>query len=65
MTELRPNPRLHLPFNDLTTTESDDGTPVILLHGFGGDRVTWVNIQTALSVKKRSLAFDLPDMARP
>lgn len=60
MTDLRPNPQLHLPFNDQDASKPDDGAPIVLLHGFGGDRLTWLNIQTALSSKKRSLAFDLP-----
>ncbi|PTW59137.1 pyruvate dehydrogenase E2 component (dihydrolipoamide acetyltransferase) [Breoghania corrubedonensis] len=38
----------------------DTGAPVVLLHGFGGDAVSWANIQTALSRHVRSLAFDLP-----
>lgn len=59
MTDLRPAAQTHLPFNDQTTSGTDE-TPVILLHGFGGDRQTWQNTQTALSAKKRSLAFDLP-----
>lgn len=60
MTDLRPSPQLHLPFNDQDASKPDDGAPIVLLHGFGGDRLTWLNIQTALSSKKRSLAFDLP-----
>ena len=36
------------------------GAPVVLLHGFGGDAVSWTNIQTALSRHVRSLALDLP-----
>jgi len=60
MTELRPNAPDHLPFREQTATGPDDGAPVVLLHGFGGDRQTWFNTQTALAPKKRSLAFDLP-----
>lgn len=35
-------------------------TPIVLVHGFGGDASTWGNIQTALESKHRSIAFDLP-----
>lgn len=59
-TDLRPDPRQHLPFKDQPAAISDSGAPVILLHGFGGDRQSWQNIQTGLSTEKRSLAFDLP-----
>ncbi|MCV0428984.1 MAG: alpha/beta fold hydrolase [Roseibium sp.] len=60
MTELRPTTRPHLPYKELEATTQDAGGPVVLLHGFGGDRQTWVNIQTALASRKRSFAFDLP-----
>jgi len=60
MTDLRPTAPKHLPFNDQAADGGDDKEPIILLHGFGGDRQTWLNIQTALAGKKRSLAFDLP-----
>ncbi|AXS42034.1 alpha/beta fold hydrolase [Breoghania sp. L-A4] len=36
------------------------GAPVVLLHGFGGDALSWSNVQTALAGKRRSIAFDLP-----
>ena len=36
------------------------GAPVVLLHGFGGDAMSWANIQTALARHVRSLAMDLP-----
>lgn len=61
MTDLSPNAPKHLPFRDQAATGTDDGgAPIVLLHGFGGDRQTWLNIQTALAPKKRSIAFDLP-----
>ncbi|WJS03515.1 alpha/beta fold hydrolase [Roseibium aggregatum] len=60
MTDLRPDAPSHLPFRDQEATGPDNGAPVVLLHGFGGDRQTWLNIQTALASKKRSIAFDLP-----
>ncbi|WP_422384249.1 alpha/beta fold hydrolase [Roseibium album] len=60
MTDLRPDFPNHLPFHDQNTVDPGENAPVILLHGFGGDRQTWQNTQTALSSKVRSLAFDLP-----
>ncbi|MDJ0932562.1 alpha/beta fold hydrolase [Breoghania sp.] len=36
------------------------GPPVVLLHGFGGDASSWLNIQTALARHVCSLAIDLP-----
>lgn len=60
MTDLRPNAPKHLPFREQAPNGPDDGAPVILLHGFGGDRQTWLNIQTGLAPHKRSIAFDLP-----
>ncbi|NBN66017.1 alpha/beta fold hydrolase [Pannonibacter tanglangensis] len=36
------------------------GAPIVLLHGFGGDHQTWLNIQTGLSTRRRTIAFDLP-----
>lgn len=38
----------------------EGSTPIVLLHGFGGDASTWGSIQTALGGKHRSIAFDLP-----
>lgn len=38
----------------------ETGTPVVLLHGFGGDRQGWINMQLALAAHRRTLAFDLP-----
>ncbi|WP_298963713.1 alpha/beta fold hydrolase [uncultured Roseibium sp.] len=60
MTDISPAARPHLPFREQETTSPDDGAPIVLLHGFGGDRLGWQNIQVALSSKKRSIAFDLP-----
>ncbi|MDD7909313.1 alpha/beta fold hydrolase [Pseudovibrio exalbescens] len=37
-----------------------DQAPVVLLHGFGSDALTWSNIQLNLENKHRSIAFDLP-----
>jgi len=60
MTDLNPNAPKHLPVREQTSTGQDAGIPVVLLHGFGGDKQTWLNIQTGLAPHKRSLAFDLP-----
>ena len=60
MTDLRPNPAKHLPFIDQPASSGDTSAPVILLHGFGGDKSTWQDIQAGLTARKRSLAFDLP-----
>lgn len=60
MTDLRPNPKTILPFREQASQQADSGAPVVLLHGFGGDHQGFTHIQTALSAKKRSLAFDLP-----
>jgi pyruvate dehydrogenase E2 component (dihydrolipoamide acetyltransferase) len=60
MTDLRPDTPTHLPYRDQEAGRADAGIPVVLLHGFGGDRQTWLNIQTALAPRKRSIAFDLP-----
>ncbi|MEM9635443.1 MAG: alpha/beta fold hydrolase [Pseudomonadota bacterium] len=60
MNDLRPITRPHLPYREQEAKTPDEGAPIVLLHGFGGDRQTWLNIQTALATSKRSLAFDLP-----
>ena len=61
MTDLRPNAPQHLPFNEQKgPTGTEEAAPVVLLHGFGGDRATWLNIQNALAPSRRSIAFDLP-----
>lgn len=36
------------------------GVPVLLLHGFAGDRLTWQFNLSALSADRRALAVDLP-----
>jgi len=60
MTDLRPTAQPHLPYRNQDAAGEDQGAPVVLLHGFGGDRQTWANIQTGLAPAKRSIAFDLP-----
>ena len=37
-----------------------DGTPIILLHGFGSDAASWEYIQKQLAKKRTVIAFDLP-----
>lgn len=59
MTDLRPDAPTHLPLAR-QDGPGGKGAPVVMLHGFGGDRTTWVNIQTALSPHRESIAFDLP-----
>ncbi len=39
---------------------SGDGTPVLLLHGFGADLNSWMFTQPALAEGRRVLALDLP-----
>ncbi|MEP0232324.1 MULTISPECIES: alpha/beta fold hydrolase [Roseibium] len=60
MTSLQVSSSKHLPFNEQLAADGSDAAPIVLLHGFGGDRQTWVNIQTALSPSRKSIAFDLP-----
>ena len=36
------------------------GVPVLLLHGFAGDRLTWQFNLSALSARRRAVAVDLP-----
>lgn len=60
MTDIRPNPITHLPFRDQESSTQEEHLPIVLLHGFGGDRSTWLNIQNALAPSRRSIAFDLP-----
>ncbi|MBD8891993.1 alpha/beta fold hydrolase [Roseibium litorale] len=60
MTSLAPAAVRALPLNDLPAVDGSTSAPVMLVHGFGGDRQTWVNIQTALAPTRRSIAVDLP-----
>ncbi|MTH99268.1 alpha/beta fold hydrolase [Roseibium sp. RKSG952] len=60
MTDLRPTPPRHLPFKEQEGAGGESHATVVFLHGFGGDRQTWVNLQTALAPSLRSVAFDLP-----
>ncbi|MFI4948417.1 MAG: acetoin dehydrogenase dihydrolipoyllysine-residue acetyltransferase subunit [Alphaproteobacteria bacterium] len=39
---------------------SPGGTPVVLIHGFGGDLNSWMFTQPALAEKRRAIALDLP-----
>ncbi|MTI42870.1 pyruvate dehydrogenase E2 component (dihydrolipoamide acetyltransferase) [Roseibium hamelinense] len=60
MTNLRPSSPKHLPFSAQEGPAGGNAGVIVFLHGFGGDRQTWVNLQTALASKVQSLAFDLP-----
>ncbi|WP_264481530.1 acetoin dehydrogenase dihydrolipoyllysine-residue acetyltransferase subunit [Acidisoma cellulosilyticum] len=44
----------------LETGEGQDGTPILLIHGFGGDLNNWLFTQPALSERHRVIAIDLP-----
>ncbi|WP_417670252.1 alpha/beta fold hydrolase [Roseibium sp.] len=59
MIDIRPSAE-PLPVNKVEAKDGVSGAPIVLLHGFGGDKSTWANIQTALSVSHSSYAFDLP-----
>lgn len=37
-----------------------EGTPILFIHGFGGDLTNWMLNQTNLSSDRRTIAFDLP-----
>ncbi|MCI4323181.1 MAG: alpha/beta fold hydrolase [Thermoplasmata archaeon] len=41
------------------STDSGDGTPVLLLHGMGGDHTVWAPVLGPLSAEHRVLAVDL------
>jgi pyruvate dehydrogenase E2 component (dihydrolipoamide acetyltransferase) len=41
-------------------TGGGPGTPVMLIHGFGGDLNTWMFTQPALAESRRTIALDLP-----
>lgn len=44
----------------LETGSALPGTPVVLIHGFGGDLNNWLFTQPALSETRRVIALDLP-----
>lgn len=60
MTTADPVSSTILPFFEQPAANGSEAAPIVLLHGFGGDRQTWTNIQTGLSASRRSIAFDLP-----
>jgi pyruvate dehydrogenase E2 component (dihydrolipoamide acetyltransferase) len=39
---------------------ADEGEPIVMLHGFGGDLNTWMFVQPVLAEKSRTIALDLP-----
>ena len=42
------------------TAGPEDGVPIVLVHGFGGDRLAWAAVQPRLAERHRTIAFDLP-----
>lgn len=40
--------------------QGDGGTPLILIHGFGGDLNNWLFNQESLAAKRTVISFDLP-----
>ena len=44
----------------LETGAENEGRPVVLIHGFGGDLNNWLFTQPALSERHRVIALDLP-----
>ncbi|WMS44090.1 alpha/beta fold hydrolase [Acuticoccus sp. MNP-M23] len=51
-----PAPLIPLPH----TSRGDGDPPLVLIHGFGGDRLAWSGLAGPLSRQRRTLAFDLP-----
>jgi pyruvate dehydrogenase E2 component (dihydrolipoamide acetyltransferase) len=43
-----------------TAPESQDGEVILLVHGYGGDRNSWLFLQEPLAAKYRVYALDLP-----
>lgn len=46
--------------NALPHTIRGEGVPIVLLHGFGADRLTWSPVAGPLARLGRTVAFDLP-----
>lgn len=44
--------------------QGEGGTPVVFLHGFAGSHAVWATIQTAISLARQTLAYDLPGHGR-
>ncbi|MBV8458400.1 MAG: acetoin dehydrogenase dihydrolipoyllysine-residue acetyltransferase subunit [Acetobacteraceae bacterium] len=44
----------------LETGGQNEGRPIVLVHGFGGDLNNWLFVQPALTERHRVLALDLP-----
>jgi pyruvate dehydrogenase E2 component (dihydrolipoamide acetyltransferase) len=44
----------------LETGAGNEGRPIVLIHGFGGDLNNWLFVQPALSERHRVIALDLP-----
>ena len=52
--------RLHSNAIDNSRSSASAATPVLFLHGFGGVGAQWWGLQTAVSFKAPTIAFDLP-----
>jgi pyruvate dehydrogenase E2 component (dihydrolipoamide acetyltransferase) len=44
----------------LETAAENEGRPIVLVHGFGGDLNNWLFVQPALTERHRVIALDLP-----
>ncbi len=54
--------RIETPFGPIQVLETGpaDGKPLVLIHGFGGDLLTFFLLQPLLTERYRALALDLP-----
>lgn len=52
-------PSKHTPLPH-TISGSDSRAPIVLIHGFAGDRLAWATIEPQLAGQRRTIAFDLP-----
>jgi pyruvate dehydrogenase E2 component (dihydrolipoamide acetyltransferase) len=48
------------PIRYLETGGENEGRPIVLVHGFGGDLNNWLFVQPALTERHRVIALDLP-----
>ncbi|WP_208976347.1 alpha/beta fold hydrolase [Polycladidibacter hongkongensis] len=57
MAQLQTAQTISLPFTEMGKGKS---APLVFLHGFGGDKATWSNLQIGLEHHRHTIAFDLP-----